>query len=71
MVNEIITITIIRRVAKLCPMHMDVHQNLKSSNLLLRDRLQKKKSSNFTMEKPGRHYFNQVIKVNLTNNKAY
>lgn len=31
----------------------------------------KGKDSNFTVEKPGRHHFNRVIKVNITNNKAY
>ena len=50
--------------------HTDVHHNLKSNNLLLRNRLQKRKSSNFTMEKHGRHSFNRVIKVNFTSNRG-
>ena len=50
--------------------HIDVHHNLKRNNLLLRNRLQKRKSSNFTMENHGRHSFNQVIKVNFTSNRG-
>lgn len=40
------------------------------SKSLLQDVNCKRKNSNLTMEKSGRHYLNQVTKVNITNNRC-
>lgn len=45
-------------------------QNLKisSHNVFITNR---RKNNNYTVEKPGTHHFNKIIKVSITNNNPY
>lgn len=41
------------------------------SNICLTNRVQKGESSKFTLQEPGEHYLNQVIKMNITYDETH
>lgn len=62
--------TILLREVKFNSSPLECQMDLVKWIPLAKNKVCTERNSNFTMEKPSRHYFNQVINVNIMSDKS-